>query len=94
MKEESIFMCVLMKEKKLTLKEIEHLHHQFGHWKVDKVAVLIVNASKMTDEVKGFVKKVKEECEACKVDSKQKHLSIPRYNYIVYPWIGTPDFRR
>ena len=93
-KEETIFMCVLMKEKKLTLKEIELLHHQFGHGKGDKVAVFIVNAGKMTDEVKGFVKKVKEESEACKLDAKQKPLSIHRYKSIVYLWIGTPDFWR
>ena len=68
-KEETIFMCVLMNEKKLTLKEIELLHHQFGHGKGDKVAVFIVNA-------------------------KQKPLPIHRYKYIVYLWIGTPDFWR
>ena len=55
---------------KLTLGDIEKLHHQFGH--SSKLGNLIKNANKMTKEVSGYLDVVESKCESCKVNKKQK----------------------
>ena len=71
----------------LTLKDVEKLHHQFGHSK--KVVDLIKNANKLTEEVEGYLDHVEENCESCKVNRKRKPkpaVGLPRaskFNQVV-----------
>ena len=79
--EEVLVAGVLMKEKVLTKKEVDKLHHQFGHGKTKRIAQLIKNANKMTTEIQSWLDEIDEKCIACMRDQKSKPLpltSLPR----------------
>ena len=80
-KKETEFMCLLVSEKELDKKEVEKLHHQYGHGKLDRVAKHIKNAGKMTESVQGWIDGIKARCLSCKLDQPRKPLpqySLPR----------------
>ena len=65
----------------MTLKEIQKLHHYWGHSHVDKLRVLISNSGRMTDAVKEMLIEVGKDCDSCRVNSNRKPtpvVSIPK----------------
>ena len=72
--------CSDMKKKELTRKEIERLHHYFGH-KNKQLGQLIKNSNRFNDEVKKYLEDVQSSCKSCKVNQKAKpvpKVAFPR----------------
>lgn len=84
-----ILECLVALDGGLTYKDIVKLHQTFGHVSVAKLEKLISNSKKLTDEVKGFLEKVEENCDSCKqhrVAKPRPAVSLPRahkFNQIV-----------
>ena len=74
--------CLLnTSSEEMTLKEIQKLHHYWGHSHVDKLRVLISNSGRMTDAVKEMLIEVGKDCDSCRVNSNRKPtpvVSIPK----------------
>ena len=65
------------------MKQIQKLHHVFGHTKVERLEKLIKAAGKETEQTKKSLEKIKSTCEACIKMAKTKpkpKVSLPRAN--------------
>ena len=70
--------------KELTLKNIEKLHHYFGH-RTKQLAQLIKNSNKYSDTVQRLLDQVESECKSCKMNQKatpKPKTSLPRANKV------------
>ena len=79
-REEIICLSVEV-SKELTLKEIEKLHHYWGHCSVEKLETLIKNSGRLNEDVKKYLASVKKTCEACKVITNRRPrqvVALPR----------------
>ena len=56
----------------LNLKEIQKLHHYFGHIPKKKLEDLIQKANKLTDDVKRHLEYVELHCKSCKMNADWK----------------------
>lgn len=69
-----------VQDQELTLKEVEKLHHYFGH-RTDQLTQLIKNSNKYTDTVKKHLETVEINCQSCKMNQKAKpkpKVALPR----------------
>ena len=75
-------VCLAVAEiEELTEKEVDKLHHYWGHCRVDKLAKLIQDAGRMTKPVMLHLEKLKESCESCRIFKNRvprQVVSIPR----------------
>ena len=81
--------CLVCDTKGLSLKEVEKLHHYFGHVSVEKLEKLIKNADRLDDETKEHLREVKEKCTSCEKNKRsipKPAVSLPRtqrFNQVV-----------
>ena len=59
-------------ESELDYKQLQKLHHVFGHTKIDKLITLIKRAGKDSEVVQTNLEKITSTCEACIKNSKSK----------------------
>ena len=53
---------LMAQESRLSFKQLQELHHVFGHPKVDRLDILIKAADKETQETKMSLNKIKSMC--------------------------------
>ena len=82
-REKMISQVFLNQECELSFKQLQKLHHVFGHTKVDRLEKLIKAAGKGTEQTKKSLEKIKSTCEACIKMAKTKpkpKVALPRAN--------------
>ena len=73
----------------MNYKQLQKLHHIFGHTSTNKLVTLIKRSGKFTKKIQGDLEHIRETCEACLKDQKKKprpKCAIPRvdsFNQIV-----------
>ena len=73
----------------LTLKDVEKLHHYFGHIPRKRLEDLIKKSDRLTDEVKNHLDHIELHCQSCKKNQKAKPrpvVALPRaskFNQVV-----------
>ena len=76
-------------EEPLSLKDIQKLHHYFGHVPRRKLEDLIKNSNKWTDEIKNHLDYIELHCRSCKMNQKAQPrpaTALPRsskFNQVV-----------
>ena len=86
---ESVTAFINSIQEPLSLKNIQKLHHYFGHIPKKKLQDLIEKANKLTDEVKKHIEHVELHCETCKKNQRAKPrpaVALPRaskFNQVV-----------
>ena len=78
---EEIICLAAKASTELDLKDVEKLHHYWGHCSVEKLEILIKNSGKLTGDVKKCLATVKKNCVACKVITNRRPrqiVAIPR----------------
>ena len=76
------------KDEQLKQKDINKLHHLFGHAHPDKLETLIKASSKWNDNVKNMLRKLLD-CEVCKIEGRRipkPKVALPRaaqHNHVV-----------
>ena len=65
---------------KLSKKDINKLHHVFGHAGKDKLEALIKRAERWHGDIENYLQDIKKNCEVCKLEAK----TSPRPN-VAYP---------
>ena len=73
---EEIIVLTMETSEELSQKDIEKLHHYWGHCSVEKLEILIKNSGSMNEGVKKHLESVKKECEACKVITNRRPRQI------------------
>ena len=71
-------------EEPLSLKDIQKLHHYFGHIPKRRLEDLIRGSNKLTDEVKKHLEYVQTHCKSCKMNQKAKPrpaVGLPRASH-------------
>ena len=53
-----VVQCLIC-DKELSCKEVEKLHHYFGHMSVNKLEQLIRNSKRLDEKTRGFIYEVK-----------------------------------
>ena len=81
LKTDEVICLAVAETEELTEKEIQKLHHYWGHCRVDKLSKLIQDAGRLTKPVMACLEKLKESCESCRVFKNRvprQVVSIPR----------------
>ena len=84
-----LYDCLMTSEGELTRKDVEKLHHLYGHMSIRKLEELIKRSKKLSKEVKGYLEDVESKCKSCKLNQKSKPkpaVGLPRasrFNQIV-----------
>ena len=73
---EEIIVLTMETSEELSQKDVEKLHHFWGHCSVEKLEILIKNSGRMNEEVKKYLESVKKECDACKVITNRRPRQI------------------
>ena len=75
-------LCLAIKAMtEISEKDVKKLHHYWGHCNVKKLAKVISQSGLMTEEIQGYLRKVKTVCESCKVNNNRKPrpaVALPR----------------
>ena len=77
----AVEQVLIADESELDYKQLQKLHHVFGHTKIDKLITLIKRAGKDSEVVNRNLEKIKNTCEACIKNSKSKprpKVALPR----------------
>ena len=73
--------CLMAKTEELSLKDVQDLHHKFGHASVKRLGELIKNANRLTENVQQYLNHVQEKCQSCMLNQNSKPrpaVSLPR----------------
>ena len=63
--EDQVVSCLMAKTEELSLKDVQDLHHKFGHASVKRLGELIKNANRLTENVQRYLNYVHEKCQSC-----------------------------
>ena len=77
----AVEQVLIADEAELDYKQLQKLHHVFGHTKIDKLITLIKRAGKDSEVVQKNLEKIKSTCESCIKNSKSKprpKVALPR----------------
>ena len=87
--EEEVSQCLVSSDKQLSRKDVQKLHHVFGHVSMKRLKELISKSNKMTDEVEGYLEEIQENCRSCncnRIAKPKPAVSLPRattFNQVV-----------
>ena len=73
--------CLVCENKGLSLKEVEKLHHYFGHVSGEKLEKLIKNSKQLDEATKEHLEEVKRKCDSCLKNQNSKPkpaVALPR----------------
>ena len=76
-----VVQCLICDKEGLSYKEVEKLHHYFGHVSVNKLEQLIRNSNQLDEKTRGFINEVKEKCISCKKNKNKLGLSWAKLSY-------------